>query len=195
MAHGICKAFDSATPGPLTRGWCQACYAWSRRNDWVDPTGRRRIRKRYEVTKIIEEAAYATVDECIILTGHTSRPNVRVGGVTMFVSRAVWITRHGVPDTKIEVLHTCNGGSGASGCINIQHLYLGTVLDNRQDAARAGRYKGVANGRARLDEKDVRAIRARVKFGETRAALAREYGIHVTTVKSLVRRKTWAWLD
>lgn len=47
----------------------------------------------------------------------------------------------------------------------------------------------------KLDEFDVRDIRARVAQGESRRAVALEYRISTSTVSNIVRRDTFWWVE
>lgn len=148
----------------------------------------------------LQAAAHATTDECVFLDGYASRPSVRVQGVMSFASRVVWTIRHGDPG-EANVLHNCNGGSGASGCINIRHLYLGTKSRNVQDAVEAGRMthpglRGQKSTTAVLTEAQVRTIRERwAAGGVTQKAMAAEYGVSRATVCLAISGKNWAHLD
>src|SRR5690606_3165342 len=59
----------------------------------------------------------------------------------------------------------------------LDNLAYGTVKQNVEDAFRhAGNYaEGIKNGRARLTEDDVRAIRARFDAGEPVPSICRDY--------------------
>ena len=48
---------------------------------------------------------------------------------------------------------------------------------------------------AKLTVEQVRAMRVRQATGETMGALAREYGVNVGTVHSLVRRRMWKHVE
>jgi hypothetical protein len=85
------------------------------------------------------------------------------------------------------VLHTC--GNGSYGCLNIAHLYLGTQADNHLDRCRDGL---ASRG---LDEDQVREIRRRAAEGVGTMALTREFGVTKRTIRQVVTRQTWAWLD
>jgi len=99
-----------------------------------------------------------------------------------------------IPD-GLCVLHNCPGGDNPS-CINPTHFFLGTNLDNIADRdAKNRQAKGTAIGNAVLTDSDVRSIRARHGQGVTIAALAREYNAGETTIRSVVRRRTWKHVD
>jgi hypothetical protein len=168
---------------------CQKHYQrWSK---YGDPNIRTR-RAAGDLLKFIEMAAAADTDECIILTGHQTRPRVAINGVQMNASRAAWIVAHGDPG-ELHVLHTCNGGSGDTGCVNPQHLYLDTNAQNRIDMVRSHRsHHGEAHHRAKLNEAAVKEIRDRWDGGEgNKTALAREYRVSTATIYRVVTRQLW----
>lgn len=78
-------------------------------------------------------------------------------------------------------------------CINPAHLFLGTKADNNADMDRKGRRKnraslGSANGRAKLTDADVRAIR-----GDSRnpKVIGPEYGVHWSVIYHIKQRRKW----
>lgn len=144
-------------------------------------------------------AAFAETDDCIFLAGYASRPSVPFNGVTMFASRAVWIIRYGDPGPDC-VLHTCNGGSGKHGCINIRHLMTGTKARNTQDSVnsgtwRSGNLRGEQIGNSVLTEAQAAEVLRRwTAGGVTQKALASEYGVSRALLSLLVNGKRWAHL-
>lgn len=129
---------------------------------------------------------------CLLVTGHSGRPTVRIDGIGMTASRATWLLANGDPGT-LHVLHTC--GAGREGCIRLAHLYLGTNADNGKDAARDGAMaRGEKHYAARLTAQDVRAIRLLLSAGQPRSAIADAFGIKYTTVRDIDKGFTWAWL-
>lgn len=94
------------------------------------------------------------------------------------------------------VCHTCDNRL----CCNPAHLWLGTNEDNLQDMANKGRARnavrfGVENHKHKLTPESVLAIRRRSGCGESRTALAREYGIAVQSVSRIARGLSWSWLS
>jgi hypothetical protein len=58
------------------------------------------------------------------------------------------------------------------------------------------RSEGIAsNPSVKLDEDKVREIRRRAAEGTARATLAAEYGVKGGTIKQIVSRKSWAWVE
>lgn len=96
------------------------------------------------------------------------------------------------------VLHTCDWPP----CFLYEHLRRGTQSENMLDAVAKGRHRctprpGEANGRAVLDEDAVRDVRRRYRKGRPGADpgnsrdLAAEFGVHVNTIRAIVRREIW----
>lgn len=83
-------------------------------------------------------------------------------------------------------------------CVNPSHLFLGEHADNARDMWRKGRAKpmqkrGSDHGMALLTEKQVLEIRAKYagRFGQL-TALGKEYGVTVSTIFLIVKRRNWA---
>lgn len=100
------------------------------------------------------------------------------------------------------VLHTCDWPP----CFLYEHLRRGTQGDNVRDCVAKGRHRstplpGEANGRAVLTARTVRAIRRRYVRGKpgvnkgNSQDLAAEYGVHVNTVRAIVRREIWSHVE
>ncbi|MFD0208932.1 helix-turn-helix domain-containing protein [Streptomyces hirsutus] len=131
----------------------------------------------------------ADTDECVMLPARYGRPTVRLDGVGMTASRAVWLLVHGDPGDQY-VLHTCHRGQ--EGCINVRHLYLGTQQQNVADAVNAGRHAhGERNGHAKLTAKQVQRIRER-SGTVTQDALAAEFGISRQAIAHVLHGRTWS---
>jgi ribosomal protein S14 len=84
-------------------------------------------------------------------------------------------------------------------CFRDEHLFSGTQVDNMRDAVAKGRHRaqvyglqqdGEANPAAKLTAAAVAQIRARRT--ETKAALAREFGVCRATIRAILSGKTWA---
>lgn len=125
-------------------------------------------------------------------------------------SRISWSIHFGTIPEGLFVCHHCD----VRLCVRPDHLFLGTAAHNTADMIRKGRradhrrfgdknpththpekYQGVRNGRAKLTDHDVQAIRIRYATGAvTQIALAREYGVNQTMIGFIVRRKSWRHL-
>jgi hypothetical protein len=103
--------------------------------------------------------------------------------------RWMWEFVHGPIPDNLCVLHKCDNRK----CVRPDHLFLGDRLDNANDMLAKGRkavFKGATNGRAKLTENDVLAIRA-AYTPRKGGALARFYGVTRTQISSVVTRKAW----
>ncbi len=84
-----------------------------------------------------------------------------------------------------HVLHHCDN----PGCVNPDHLFLGTHQDNMDDKVSRGRQsKGEKHGTAKLTETQVLEIRAALGLHRDIAA---KYGVSESRVSDIKRRKYW----
>ena len=84
------------------------------------------------------------------------------------------------------IRHTCDN----PGCVNPEHLVIGTQAENMRDMAERVRGTvGERNKHAKLTAADVLAIRA---AKATQAVLAKQYGVTQCTISSIQSRKSWA---
>lgn len=62
--------------------------------------------------------------------------HVRFGNTPAYTHRVAWELAYGVIPDGRQVNHHCDNGL----CVRLDHLYLGTQLDNMRDASRRGRF-------------------------------------------------------
>lgn len=155
--------------------------------------------------RTIEERFWSKVDKdgpvpahrpelgpCWMWTGRTDRKGYGrfdIGEESKQAHRMSMLFAHGSVPGSALVLHLCNNLP----CVNQTHLYFGSASDNLVDAYAAGRVhqSGTHNGRAKLTEQDVQAIRAALVAGSTYHAVAVEFGISQGTVSLIKKRVTW----
>ena len=113
--------------------------------------------------------------------------------------RTSYVIHKGEVPAGMLVLHTCD----TPACVNPAHLFVGTNADNVADMMskgrhvaggtyRAGNYeKGELHHAARLNESDVRAIRARINAGESMGSVSRAMGLSIGHVHRIYHRKAW----
>lgn len=101
--------------------------------------------------------------------------------------RIAYALTHGPIPAGLRVLHTCDNPP----CCNPAHLFMGTNADNSGDMVTKGHAYGEKNGRAKLTEGDVRAIRAEREAGATILPLARKYGVAHSLVERIIDRRAW----
>ena len=118
---------------------------------------------------------------------------VSINGISLYVHRFAWELLNGEIPGGMCILHKCDNPS----CINPDHLFIGTQLDNVRDMLSKGRaspppvHRGTKNNKAVLCEWKVRYIRA---SDLSQRAIARMFGIGKTTVAHVQCGRTWAWL-
>lgn len=93
-----------------------------------------------------------------------------------------------IPDGMV-VCHKCDNPP----CINPEHLFIGTQADNLKDGRKKGRVatpnpRGERHGLAKLSADKIVAIR---KDQRTQREIAKEYGVHQTTIKNIKLNRTW----
>jgi len=115
---------------------------------------------------------------------------VYVEGGQILAHRVAYILDRGEIPSDMIVRHLCNNRT----CCNPSHLALGTMQDNADDMTRAERQaRGERQGLSVLSNAQVLDIYARcLGGGETKAAIAEEYGVDPGTVSCIALGKTWA---
>jgi hypothetical protein len=119
--------------------------------------------------------------------------------------RRAWIKAHGEIPPGMAVCHSCDNPS----CINVEHLWLGTIRENNHDRAVKGRSarpnnpsRGERNGRALLTREQVRAIRelheaegrklhGRPRQGITRKEMALRFGVSIPAIDAILSGRNW----
>lgn len=104
--------------------------------------------------------------------------------------RVAYVLAYGdIPD-GLFVLHSCDNPP----CVRPSHLWLGTGGDNARDMIAKGRAnrKGDNANHRKLTSTQVVAIRSKwAAGGTTQRALAKEYGVHYSTIHLIVRNLVW----
>jgi hypothetical protein len=115
----------------------------------------------------------------------------KVDGIQMKAHRFVWELVHGsIPDGML-VCHHCDN----PGCVNPEHLFLGTPQDNMDDKVKKGRHKspsGSRHGMAKLTEWQVLKIRELVQSGDDRGIVGARFGVSRNYITKIVSREIWS---
>ncbi len=113
--------------------------------------------------------------------------------------RVSWELHHGPIPEGLCVLHSCDNG----GCVNPEHLFLGTLRDNTQDMVNKGRARGGQQPGVRAGEAHPLAKLTRVQVEEIRRVcvkedrelgycpLARRFGVTPNQIRRIVRGERW----
>lgn len=98
------------------------------------------------------------------------------------------------PDPRLKVCHRCD----TPPCVNGDHVFEGTDLDNHLDCRTKGRFKasrvlrGEEHPNATINEATVRSIRRLRVQGLTRAAIAKRLDLKPSHVKAILTAKSWS---
>lgn len=133
-------------------------------------------------------------ETCWLWTGATDKNGYglfRVNGKTARIARVVWQLAHQQKLFEAQhVLHRCDN----PGCVNPEHLFIGTHAQNMADMAakgRANRPIGEANGRAILTASEAASIRDAAVNGESHGKLAVTFGVSRGAIYHILAGRTW----
>ena len=178
----------------FARGWCANHYrAW---RVYGDPT--KVVQKQVHGKSLRERFFHYTKQSagCWEWAGSKDANGygrLNVGGKPILASRASFLLHHGdVPAGKC-VCHKCDN----PGCVNPEHLFIGTQAENVADMHTKGRARkrglpGVTHHAAKMTPEAVREIRA---GGKSDAHWATHFGVSRATVHAIRTGKTWAHID
>lgn len=128
-------------------------------------------------------------------------------GPTLRAHRVSYELAYGPIPEGLDVCHRCDNPP----CVNPAHLFVGTPLDNMQDAVQKGHVhngdrhythrepsltvRGEQKGTAKLTNEQVREIRHQAHQGFPQRAIAKQFGVQESTISMIVRRRLWKHLD
>lgn len=115
------------------------------------------------------------------------------GGLST-ASRLMCIFAHGEPPSnKHEAAHSC--GKGNEACVNPNHLYWCTPVENQRERAVHGTSnRGEQQGNSKLTTPEVLRIRVLLE-NHSQTTVARMFGVDQSHISNIANRKQWAWLD
>lgn len=108
--------------------------------------------------------------------------------------RVAFVIANGPVLGNLRVCHSCD----VPGCCNPAHLWAGTQLDNIADRVAKGRSVTPTREQLhtnKLTESQVIEILNLRRLGRRNHELARDYGVHCSTISDIVNRRTWRHLD
>jgi hypothetical protein len=140
------------------------------------------------MTKKIE---YDTNEKgCMLVTSHyksnTGHVQLRRDGKVQWLHRYVYEQEFGEIPEGMVVRHKCDNPS----CMNIDHLELGTHVDNVNDRVKRRRSAtGTSNGRSKLTEEQARFIKHDNEYSN--AELSRMFNINAKVIYEIKRNLKW----
>lgn len=106
-----------------------------------------------------------------------------------YAHRFAWEQANRPLESGEQVCHSCD----TPRCVNPEHLYVGTQLDNMRDMRAKGRgTHGEGHPNSTLTVAVVIDIRNRVAAGEQQKAVAAFYNVSRSCVCKIVKRLAWA---
>lgn len=152
-----------------------------------------RARKRFFSSFTVGEES-----ECWEWSGrlnHGGYGKFSIAGRYFVASRVSYAVHNGLHDLGgMLVCHTCDNPR----CVNPNHLFLGTSLDNFWDCVKKGRVSSSSRGGdspskrpiPKLTEDDVRYIRSEYMLLPAQS-IADKFGIHPSAVSSIAHGRSW----
>lgn len=142
----------------------------------------------------LEAKTFYSPDGCHYFIGATNNQgygNIAYKGRSERASRISYLINKGNPG-KFHVLHTCDNPC----CINPDHLFLGTDLDNSIDKIKKGRakaLKGTSHPLSILTDEQVLEIRT--LYGtDTARAIGKRYGVSKSCIEGIFYKTNWRHL-
>lgn len=153
------------------------------------------IQARPLADRFAEKVRVDLVSGCWIWSASTKRNGygqIGIGGKRAGMReahRVSWMLHRGEIPAGAFVLHRCD----VKTCVNPDHLFLGTQLDNIRDMDAKGRRRVVAHSgerhyAAKLTADQISAI---CSDGRSQVAIARDYGISQSQVSRIKLGRTW----
>lgn len=120
---------------------------------------------------------------------------VDVKWVTEFAHRFIYSALYGDIE-GLCILHKCDNPR----CVNPNHLFAGTQLDNINDRhnkgrSRGGGVRGDSHWNSKLRNDDVLKIKKRLSHGEKFDHIAKHYGVHRSTIYAIKRNFNWSTIN
>jgi len=149
------------------------------------------IDRLYSKISIITEGKYNGCWEVDCCKNKGGYHDFTINGKTTQCHRFMYMIHH--QDENIDsfcVCHTCDN----SGCVNPEHLWLGTSQENTQDKVNKNRQsKGSNHSKSKLTEIDVEEMLINTLSGyfTTYKEIMYHYHISLTTVHDLITMKSW----
>lgn len=137
--------------------------------------------------------AYKNLGRCWIYGGADDGSGYGTFGIAGRIHRThrlSWTISIGEVPVGLCVLHKCDNRR----CVNPNHLFLGTRVDNNKDRHAKGREKpckGSTNGRAKITEEQAVEIRSLQRSGWTYTQLMVKYGLSKSMIGNIVQGKAW----
>ena len=122
-----------------------------------------------------------------------------LNGKLMACSRAIYMAANGVSlSSEQHVCHKCDNPP----CVNLDHLFLGSALENMRDChakKRSNNYtkpnaylRGEKCHRSKLTLAQVHEIKARLSIGDTTVAIGKSFGVTTSAIAKIKHGRAWS---
>lgn len=130
---------------------------------------------------------------CIVFRNHVAKsggyPTIKIKGTTFRYHRVLWERVNGPIPKGMILRHTCDNPA----CSNLHHLLLGTHKDNVADRVQRDRSaKGERNGRAKLNEQQVKEI---LQSAGSFSSIGKRFNVNHKVIANIKRGLTWKHLQ
>ena len=118
--------------------------------------------------------------------------NFSFGNKNRLAHRASYMIYKGEIPDGLFVCHSCD----MPACVNPEHLFLGTNLDNMLDRdSKQRQARGKAIPQTKLSLEEVIQIREAYAVGNTTYnRLAKQFNVKDTTIQAIIQRKSWKYV-
>ena len=113
---------------------------------------------------------------------------------SILAHRTCWNMFNGEIPIGVCVYHKCDN----PGCVNPDHLFLGTHKENMEDKIKKGRHncaKGEKNGMSKLKNDDVVKIKEMIGLGLKNHEIVKKFGYSHLSVSRIRHNKIWKHLQ
>lgn len=113
---------------------------------------------------------------------------ISVNRKRMLAHRYSWSIVYGEIPEGQQINHKCDNRK----CVNPEHLFIGTQLDNMLDMASKNRQPKDSNENFKLSYEIAREIRSLYATGDySKTKLAKIFKVHFTTIDRIIRNRYW----
>ena len=127
------------------------------------------------------------VGDCLVWSGCTRNgyPLIRTEGKTVTINRYIWEKVHDIKlPREVLLCHTCDNRS----CVNPDHLFLGSNVDNFRDSVNKGKW--YASKLTKLQVKDI-LYRYYTDRSVTTTKISKELSMNASTIADLVKGRSY----